>query len=48
VDYVATEKAIAKAHATAVENQRKLKQLYKKRFPNGVMISGNGKPPQKK
>jgi uncharacterized protein len=48
VDYVATEKVIAKAHATAVENQRKLKELYKKRFPNGVMISGIGKPSQKK
>jgi hypothetical protein len=39
VDYLAAEKAIAKAHETAVERQRKLKELYKKRFPNGVMIS---------
>ena len=38
VDYLATEKRIAKNHATAVENQRKLKALYKKRFPNGVIL----------
>jgi uncharacterized protein YegP (UPF0339 family) len=45
---VATEKRIAEAHATAVERQQKLKALYKKLFPNGVMISGVDKPPQKK
>ena len=48
VDNVATEKRIAEAHATAVERQQKLKALYKKLFPNGVMISGTDKPPQKK
>jgi uncharacterized protein YegP (UPF0339 family) len=39
VDYAPAESDIVDQHTTAVERQNELKQLYKKLFPRGVMIS---------